>query len=253
MLLIISGIAFAVEYSRIQDGTRVEGRIVEKHRKASGGGPLGDAYEIVIEYQAVGEARRFATSRAVWDAWGSLDSVGATVPLRYLQDGRAFIDRFTYLYPFTAMLLMIAAIAAAVLLWLFVVPQSRIEAASVRAKRYRDLDKSPQKRPGLNRGLLLKRLHLWLLLSGGIGVLLVIGVLIPSPLLVIACIVAIVLLWSGVGRVLVCPFCGASLKQDLQDIEPRIGSGRTNWLIVRDYLAKGVAVSCSHCGRSLDD
>lgn len=253
LLLTISGISFVIEYAQIRDGAKVNGLIIEKHRKASGGGPLADAYEIAIEYQAYGEIRRFTTSRAVWDIWGSLNIIGTKVPILYLKDGNAFIDRFTYLHPFTAMLLVFSTIATVALLWLFVVPQSRIEAASVRAKQYRNLKNGPQKRLSPNRRLLLKRLHLWLIMIGGIAVLLVIGVLIPSPWLVISSFAAIILLWSSIHRILVCPYCGASLKEDLRGIEPRVVSRRTNWLIVRDYLAKGVAVICSNCGHSLDN
>jgi len=252
LLLTIAGIAFATEYYQILDGEKVDGRIIEKQRKTNGGGPYGDAYEIIIEYQVNGQLSRFTTSRAVWDTWGTLNTIGATVPVLYLKDGKAFIDRFSYLYPFTATLLGISIAAIAALLWLLVIPQSRIETASSRVKRYRNAKNSTHQRLSSNRRQLLKRLNLWLLVAGGILGLLVIGILRSSLWIVIFSFVAFVLLRLAMGRILVCPYCGASLTKDLQEIEPRVVS-RTNWLVVRDYLAKGVPVTCRNCGRSLDD
>jgi len=252
LLITIAGITLAIEYYQIRDGERVDGRIIEKHRKAKGGGPYGDAYEIIIEYPAYGQLRRFTTSRAVWDTWGALNTIGATVPVLYLKDGKAFIDRFIYLYPFTAILLGLSITAIAALLWLLVIPQSRIETASSRVKRYRNAKSGTHKHLSPNRRLLLKRLNLWLLMAGGILGLLVIGILRSSPWLVIFSFVALVLLRFAMRWILVCPNCGAPLTKDLQEIGPRIVS-RTNWLVVRDYLAKGVPVTCRNCGRSLDD
>jgi len=252
LLLTIAGVALAIEYSQIRDGAKVDGRIIEKHRKTQGGGPYGDAYEIIIEYQAYGQLRRFTTSRAVWDTWGTLNTIGATVPVLYLKDGKAFVDRFSYLYPFTAILLVLSTTAIAALLWILVISKPRIETASSRIKRYRDVKNSRHQCLSSNRRLLLKRLNLWLLVAGGILGLLVIGILRSSLWLVIFSFVAFVLLRLAMGRILVCPYCGASLTKDLQEIEPRVVS-RTNWLVVRDYLAKGIPVTCRNCGRSLDD
>ncbi len=252
LLLTTAGIVLAIEYYQVRDGEKVDGRIIEKHRKTQGGGPYGDAYEIIIEYQAYGQLRRFTTSRAVWDTWGALNTIGATVSVLYLKDGKAFIDRFNYLYPFTATLLGISIAAIAGLLLLLVIPQSRIETASSQVKRYRNAKNSTHQRLSSNRRLLLKRLNLWLLMAGGMLGLLVVGILRSSPWIVISSFVTFVLLRYAMRWILVCPNCGASLTKDLQEIEPRVVS-RTNWLVVRDYLAKGVPVTCRNCGRSLDD
>lgn len=252
MLFVIAGISLVVEYYQIQDGTKVDGRIIEKQRKAHGGGPYGDAYEIIVEYQSSGQLRRFTTSRAVWDTWGSLNTIGATVPVLYLKDGKVFIDRVGYLYPYTATFLGISLMAIAALFWILVIPASRIETVSLRTKRYRDIKKSQRQSPGSCRRLLLKRLNLWLLVAGGLLVSMVIGILQSSPWIAIYSIVAIVLLRLVMGRILVCPCCGASIVKDLKEIEPSLVS-RTNWLVVRDHLAKGVPVTCSSCGSSLDD
>ena len=110
LLLVASAISFAVEWSRIHDGAEATGRIVAKRRIPHPVGPTGDPYEIVIEYQANGHKRRFATTRAVWDSLGKLNTVGESVPVWYLSEGRAYIDRFVYLYPITSILLVIAGI-----------------------------------------------------------------------------------------------------------------------------------------------
>jgi len=254
MLLVGSGIALAIEYSHVLGATEAMGRIVAKHRKPHGGGPTGDPYEIVIEYQAHGQRIRFVTSRAVWDRWsGALNTIGATVPMLYLNNGKAFINRFSYLYPITTALLALAGIGGiSALLVLLVIPRSRIEAASSRARRYQQTKSSPHPHLSPNRRLLLRRLHGLLLMFGGVLGLVVIGVLRSSVWFFIAALVGVILWFFAMRRMLVCPRCGASLIEDLKEIVPRITFG-TNWLMVRDYLAKGVPLTCRNCGRSLDD
>lgn len=252
LLLIVSGIAFAIEYSQTLNGTEAMGRIVEKNRKPQGGGPYGDAYEIVIEYQAYGQLKRFSTSRAVWDTWGVLNTIGATIPVLYLKEGKVFINRFVYLYPFSAILLSLTTIGIGVLIVLLVIPRSRIETASSRVRQYQQAKNSPHQYLSPNRRLLLSGMNRLLLMFGGVLGLLVIGVIRSSAWLVIASFVGVILLRLAFRPVLVCPHCGASLIEDLKEIIPRIVS-RTNWLMVRDYLAKGVPLTCRNCGRSLDD
>lgn len=252
LLLVVSGIAFAVEYSQALDGAEVSGRIVEKHRKSRGGGPTGDGYDIVIEYPAHEQIRRFTTSRAVWDMWGALNTVGASVPVLYLEDGRAFVNRFSYLYPFTTILLCLTAIGAATFLVLLVIPRSRLDTAYSRIRQYQQAKNNPHPRLSPSRRFLLGRLNRLLLMFGGAIGLVAIGAFRSSAWLLIAGFAGVILLSLAVGRILVCPHCGASLARDLKEIVPRITYG-TNWLMVRDYLAKGVPLTCRSCGRSLDD
>lgn len=253
LLLVATGIAFTIEYSRIRDGTETTGRIVAKHRKPHGGGPFGDPYEIVIEYRAPGQHKRFATSRAIWDMSGKLNSIGATVPVWYLDDGRASINRFSYLYPITLTLLGLTTIGAISALFVpLVIPQSHHDVFSSRVRRYQDAKNRPHQHLSANRKLLLSRLHRLLLMLGGALGLIAIGILRSSVWSLIAALVGVILWLFAIRRMLVCPHCGASLVEALKEIEPRITT-RTNWLIVRDYLAKGVPVICRSCGRSLDD
>ena len=253
LLLVAAGIAFTIEHSRIQDGAETTGRIVAKHRKPHGGGPFGDPYEIVIAYQAHGQRKRLTTSRAVWDMSGTLNTIGATVPVWYLDDGKASINRFNYLYPITTTLLGLTIIGAiSALFALLVIPQSRYEAYSSRLRRYQEAKNRPHQCLSANRRLLLSRLHLLLLMFGGALGLVAIGILRSSVWLLIAAFLGVILCVFARRWMLVCPHCGASLVEDLKEIEPRISTG-TNWLIVRDYLAKGVPVICRSCGRSLDD
>jgi len=252
LLLVAAGIAFTIEYSRIQAGAEATGHIVAKHWKQGLVGPTSDHYEIVIEYQARGQRHRLIASRAVWDMWGELNTIGATVPVWYTDDGRAFIKRFNYLYPFTATLLGIAAIGLVTVLFLPFISQTRYEAASSRAKQYQQAKR--RHRPlSPNRRMLLGRVHRLLFLLVAILGLALIGILRSSLWIYIAAIAAAIL-WSFIiKRALACPHCGASLAKDLKELDPSVVRAKTNWLIVRDYLAKGVPVTCSHCGHSLDD
>ncbi len=252
LLIIAAGITFSVERSQLRDGIRVDGRIVDIHRKASGGGPTRDAYEIVIEYPVDGQPRRFTTSRVVWDSWGTFNTVGATVPVLYLKNGEAFINRFAYLYPFSTMLLGVLAAATGALVWLLVIPRSRIEAVALRRKRYKHIKTGARWRLAPNRRQLLRRLDLWLLMNTGLMVLVAIGVLQSFVWLVILSFAAAVLIHFLMRRILVCPHCGASLMKDLREIEPRLVS-KTNWLTVRGLLAKGAPLTCRNCAHSLDD
>ena len=110
LLLVASAISFAVEWSRVHDGAEATGRIVAKRRVPHLVAPTGDSYEIIIEYQVNGHTRRFATPRAVWGSLGKLNTVGESVPVWYLPDGRAYLKGFVYLYPVTASLLALFGI-----------------------------------------------------------------------------------------------------------------------------------------------
>lgn len=107
LLLVAAAISFAVEWSRIHDGAEATGRIVAKRRIPHPVGPTGDPYEIIIEYQANGHKRRFATTRAVWDSLGKLNTEGESVSVWYLPDGRACLHSFVYLYPVTTSFLLL--------------------------------------------------------------------------------------------------------------------------------------------------
>ena len=180
-----------------------------------------------------------------------MNTIGAAVPVRHLGDGEAEIDRFNYLYPVTTTLLGIAGIGLFAILWLFVIPQSRLEEVESRERQYRQTRKRPPKRIGENRRHLLRRMHMFLAVMALLLVMAGIGVVRRSAWLYIASVGGIVLLAIALRRVLLCPHCGASLNKDLKKLDP--SPGRTNWLIVRDNLAKGVPVTCSACGRSLDE
>ena len=252
LLLVAAGIAFSIEYSRIQVGAEATGHIVAKLREPGQVGPTSDPFKIVIEYQTRGQRKRLVTSRAVWDMWGELNTIGATVPVWYLDDGRAYINRFNYLYPFTATLLSIAGIGLVTVFFLSFIPQTRYEAASSRAKQYQQAKR--RHRPlSSNRRMLLGRVHRLLFLFVAILGLALIGILRSSAWIYIAAVAGAILWIFIIKRALVCPHCGASLVKDLKALDPSIVRGKTNWLTVRDYLAKGVPVTCSHCGHSLDD
>jgi len=253
LVLLAAGVAFVIEKSFVQNGVEAIGHIIAKRRIPHAVGSTSDPYEIIIEYQVNDQRKRLVTSRAVWDSWGkvTLNTIGATVPVWHLDNGQAFIDRFNYLYPITATLLGLTGIGLVGTLFVFLIPQSRYERAGSRVRRYQHTKKTPYHRISNNRKLLLKRMHQLFIVLGAIVVLAVIGILRESAWLYITVIAGVILLAFAGRRALVCPHCGASLKKDLQKLDPLLG--RTNWMIVRDNLAKGVAVICSKCGCSLDD
>lgn len=250
LLLIAAAVAFVVEKHRLQNSVQATGHIIAK-RRVPYAGPTGDRYEIVIEYEAEGQRRSFATQRAVWDIWGTLDTIGAAVPVRHLNDEEAEIDRFNYLYPVTTTILGIAGIGLFCILLLLVIPQSRLEEVDSRQRQYRQLRNRPPKRIGDNRRRLLRRMHMFLAVVALLLVMAGIGIVRRSAWLYITSGGGLVLLAIALQRLLVCPHCGASLNKDLKELDPSLGG--TNWLIVRDNLAKGVPVTCSECGHSLDE
>jgi len=252
VLLVSAGISFTIEHLQIQHGTETAGHIIAKHGRPYGGG-LGDLYEIEIEYQAHGQRKHFRSVRALGDT-RKFNVIGTAVPVLHLDNGKAFINGFIYLYPITATLLVLTAIAGVSTLFvLLFIPQSRFEAAAARARQYQQAKRSPRQRLSANRRLLLSRLHRWLFFSGGMLAIVVMGFLRTSAWIVLVALAGAALSTLIMRRMLVCPHCGASLANDLKELEPSVVRGRTNWLTVRDYLAKGVPVTCSHCGRSLDE
>lgn len=251
-MLVAAGISFTIEYSRIHPGTEATGYIVARHQTPGLVGPTADSYEIVIAYQAHGKHQQFVTSRAVWDSLGELNTIGATVPVWYLDDGRAFINRFSYLYSITSIFLILATIGLVSTFFLLFIPKSRYETASLRVKQYQQAKR--RHRPlSPNRRMLLSRMHrLFFLFAADLGLTLI-GILRESTWLYIASFVGAIFWVFIMKRWLVCPHCGKSLAKDLKELEPRVVRNGTNWLIVRDYLAKGVPITCSQCGHSLDD
>jgi len=252
LFLIASGIAFSIEYPDTKDGIRTEGRIVEKKMKPEGGGPLGDPYEIIIEYKIHDQLYRFSTSRAVWDTFGTLNTIGATVPVVHTQDGKGRIDGFNYLYPFTAMLLVIDVIAVIAMIAVFLIPGARYETSAARARQYRVSKRTPQNNRSDNRSLLIRRLDSLFLFDALLLIMIFFGVYYRMVWISIMGILGAFIAGVSFGWMLKCPHCGKSLAKDLKNITPGIGGG-TNWLVVRDYLSKGVPVVCSHCGRPLDN
>ncbi len=244
--------AFFYEYQQSGGGVRSDGLIVERNLRPDGGGPLGDRYEIVVEYQVGDGVRRLSTSRPVWDAWGKMDTIGAPVSVLYLADGRAFVDNFAYLYPFTTVFLVLSAIAIVAFIWVRSFGRSRLAANIARTDRFRQARKRPGKRLSEHRRQLLSRLNWWLVVIAVVVVSGVIGFLGPYVWLAIASIGAIVVLLVALKSLLACPHCGASLQADLRDMVPHVGH-KTNWLMVQNYLAKGVEITCRSCGSSLDD
>jgi len=251
ILVLVTAGAFFYEYQQSRGGFRSDGLIVERNRRPDGGGPFGDAYEIVIEYQAGDNVRRLSTSRPVWDSWGKMDAIGARVSVLYLADGRAFVDNFAYLYPFTTMFLVLSAIATVALIWMRSFGRSRLEANLARTDRYRQARKGSGKRLSRNRRQLLSRLNWWLVMAAVLIVSGVIGIMGPYVWLAIASFGAIFILSMALKNLLACPHCGASLKAELRDMAPHVGH-KANWLMVQNYLAKGVEVTCRSCGRNLD-
>ncbi len=251
LFLVAAGVAFMIEKQQVQNGAEAIGHIIAKRRIPHMVGPTSDPYEIIIEYQVNGQRKRIVTPRAVWDSWGTLNNIGATVPVWYLPDGRAFIDHFNYLYPFTTTLLVFAAMGLMASLYLFFIARSRLEKVLSRTGQYQRTRKIPHRRLSQNRKHLLGRIHRLLVLLGLVLLLAVIGVLRESAWLYLIAIAGVLVWLVAMKKALVCPHCGASLTKDLKELDPLLG--RTNWLIVRDNLAKGVAIICSHCGRSLDD
>jgi len=137
LLLVAAGVAFMIEKPLVQNDVEAIGHIIAKHRRPHMVGPTCDPYEIVIEYQVNGQRKRLVTSRAVWDGWWNvhLNTIGAAVPMWYLQDGQAFINRFNYLYPVTTILLTIVGIGLVSTLFVFLIPQSRLENAASRVRQ----------------------------------------------------------------------------------------------------------------------
>jgi len=254
LLILVSAISFLYEYSQIQDIKNVEttGVIIDKIRNKDGMGRWGDPYKIVIEYNINGNKQKFSTSRAVWHTFGDLDTIGNKVPLLYLSDGRILINKFTYLYPVTTTFLGLAFISLLSLLGAFLVPRSRFRKAENRKKQYLKLAQKRDKKLSLNRKSLLNRLHGWfafIVLTAGLFAL---AIIIKLPWLGILSLVSAILLVLLLRKILVCPHCGNTLIQELRELEPNI-TNRTNWLVVRDYLAKGVPVQCQSCKKSLDE
>ncbi|GMQ76837.1 MAG: hypothetical protein BMS9Abin01_2134 [Gammaproteobacteria bacterium] len=251
ILVLVTVGAFSYEYQQSRGGFRADGLIVERNRRPDGGGPFGDAYEIVIEYRVGDNVRRLSTSRPVWDSWGKMDTIGARVSVLYLDDGRAFVDTFAYLYPLTTMFLVLSTIATVALIWMRSFGRSRLKANTARADRFRQARKRPGKRLSKHRRQLLSRLNRWLVMAAVVIVLGIIGILGPNVWIVIASVGAIVILSVMLKNVLACPHCGASLKAELRDMVPHVGH-KTNWLMVQNYLAKGVEITCRSCGSNLD-
>ena len=251
VLLFAAVIVFFIERPLVENGTETSGYIVSKHRIPHIVAPTSDSYEIVIEYQVNGKVKRLVSSRAVWDTWGAFNTIGATVPVLYLNDGKAYINRFNYLYPITTSLLIISVLALlSTVLFLFM-PQSRIKKIERQVNELKQAKNTTCRQLSPNRRHLLMHLHLLLFLAGVILLLAGIGIYLESPGLYITAIAGVVLWLVILKKTLVCPHCGASLKEDLQELDPL--SGKTNWLIVRDNLARGLPVICSKCDRSLDD
>ncbi|MFV2068974.1 MAG: hypothetical protein ACC645_18565 [Pirellulales bacterium] len=250
LLLIVSGIAFSIEYVETKDGIRTEGRIVEKKRKPDGGGPLGDPYEIIIEYEAHDQTSRFSTSRAIWDNLGTLNTIGSTVPVVYLEDGKGHIDRFYYLYPVTATILVVTVIGIAAMIAVCFIHGSRFEMAAARARQYQETKRTPQKNRSYNRRLLIRKLDSLFLFTAFFFLMVFFGFYYRSAWIGILGILGALMVGVSFGRMLKCPHCGKSLAKDLKNITPIIG-GRTNWLIVRDYLSKDIPVVCSNCRRPI--
>jgi len=251
ILVLVTVGAFFYEYEQTTSGFRTDGVIVERNRRPDRVGPLADSYEIVIEYRAGGDVRRLSTSRPVWDAWGKMDTIGTRVPVLYLADDRAFVDTFAYLYPLTTMFLVLSAIATGALIWMRSFGRSKLKANVARTDRFRQARKRPGKRLSEHRRQLLSRLNWWLVVAAVVIVLGIIGLMGPYVWLAIASFGAIVILSVTLKNLLACPHCGASLKADLKDMVPHVGN-KTNWLMVQNYLAKGVAITCRSCGGNLD-
>ncbi len=251
ILVLVTVGAFFYEYEQTTGGFRTDGLIVERNRRPDGGGPFGDAYEIVIEYQMGGNVRRLSTTRPVWDSWGKMDTIGARVSVLYLADGRALVDTFAYLYPLTMMFLVLSAIATGALIWMRSFGRSQLEGNVARADRFRQARKRPGKRLSKHRRQLLSRLNWWLVMAAVVIVFGIIGLLGPYIWLALASFGAIVILSVTLKSLLACPHCGASLKADLRDMVPHVGH-KTNWLMVQNYLAKGVEITCRSCGGNLD-
>jgi len=251
VLVLVTVGAFSYEYQQSSGGFRTNGLIVERNRRPDGGGPFGDAYEIVVEYQVGDNVRRLSTSRPVWDSWGKMDTIGARVSVLYLADGRAFVDTFAYLYPLTTMFLALSTIAIVALIWMRSFGRSRLQANLARTDRFRQARKSPGKRLSKHRRQLLSRLNWWLIMVAAAIVLGAIGILGPNVWLVTASFGAVVILLVTLKTLLACPHCSASLKADLRDMVPHVGH-KTNWLMVQNYLAKGVEITCRSCGGNLD-
>ena len=255
-LIIASGGVFIYEYlsKSSGNGVAVEGTITEKHRKPHGGLPWGDPYEIVIEFQINGHSRQFTTSRAVWDTWGEMNRVGGHVRLLILADGRTYIDKFNYLYPVTTTLLVLSAIGLLATLWILVILESNYSVAAKRREQYRRARSAPARPLSANRRQLLRHMHNWFAMLAGIMVLFSVGITKHNLWwLALGGLVLVFPLALWPRKKFVCPHCGASMVNELRNMVPNITGRRTNWLTVRDYLAKGVGVTCQKCGRSLDD
>ncbi|SFM86008.1 hypothetical protein [Thermodesulforhabdus norvegica] len=253
LLLAAAGIAFTIEKSKVRNGVEVTGHVIAKRRIPHPVGPYGDAYEVIIEYRVKGQPKRLITTRAVWDTIGKrpLNTIGAAVQVLHLPDGRAVINRFYYLYPFTTTLLTIAGIGLISAFYTFFIRKKGLEKAESDAISYRRPSRTSYLLHGRNRKGLLSRLYRQLITLGALLVLMFIAIILESPWLYIIAIAGI--LWVSVRtrKAMTCPHCGASLRKDLQKLDP--SPGKTNWLIVVDRLSKGVKVTCSNCGRSLDD
>ena len=248
--LLATAAGFAVEVVRLSDAESAEGVIVA-FRPLLRPCRTCDRFEMVIEYTTPAGPRRFSKSRAVWDVPGEMGRTGTRLPILYTTDGRAWVDRFFYTHPFTGVMLIFDGLLIAAWLWLTTVGRQRFTKLTRQRAEYRRAALHPRGEIAPARRRLLREVSAMVLAMGA-------GIVATGAGFALG---TITLAGSGLALVLgvriffwprfTCPDCSGSLVGELRDLGLPLG-GTTNWLMVRDALAKGVPLRCSNCKWDLD-
>ncbi len=251
LLLLALALASAlVERARLAGTVPIEGRVVAIER-AERGGPYGDAERLVIEFTLAGRSHRVRTARAVWEIFDpAYRTVGARIALRAdpADPSGARIATAVHLYPVTATLLVLTAIATAVTAW-SLTPAGRRRAAEDRARvarwraARRPLPARGSARPGRER--LLRSLRAGLALAALAVALVLLAVVTREVLAMVAAVALAALAYRALRRSLRCPRCATDLRPGIAANLPRGMAG--NWLVIHDYLRQGGALHCPRC------
>jgi len=81
MIIVAAVAAFAYEQHALRGSVRVDGTIVSMRPARFGGGPTGDPYRLLIEYDLDGASHRFESGRSVFEQVSGDFEPGHHVPV----------------------------------------------------------------------------------------------------------------------------------------------------------------------------